>query len=266
MKCLLCNEIVNSARQLSNHIKNIHNISSQEYYDQIYGKGYCIECGKPTKFQNLTLGYYKRCSRGCANKSNKHIESVANTKLIRYNNPGYNNPEKISKVLSSRDSNKKKLQTAKCKQTKFIKYNDANYNNQTKRMNSLITHNTLQLSTVEKKAYDMLVNKFNNVDIQYYDENRYPYFCDFYLPDLDIFIELHISWLHGFHKFDENNNIDIKRLNYLKEKSKNSNYYKKAIEVWTVSDIQKYNIAQQNNLNYKVFYTLDELSIWLDSM
>ena len=64
---------------------------------------------------------------------------------------------------------------------------------------------------------------------QYYDDLRYPYFCDFYLPDFDMFIEINAYWTHGPHLFNKDNSDDIKLLNYWKEK--NTQNYNYAIHV-----------------------------------
>lgn len=37
-----------------------------------------------------------------------------------------------------------------------------------------------------------------------------------------------------------------------------------AINTWTHRDIEKFNCADKNNLNYKAFYSLDELKQYLE--
>ena len=39
-------------------------------------------------------------------------------------------------------------------------------------------------------------------------------------------------------------------------KAKNNNYYNSAIYVWTVSDVNRRNIAKQNNLNYLEIFSI----------
>lgn len=246
-------------RGLSAHIKREHNITSQEYYDMFFGKGYCSLCGKPTKFHNLTLGYYKRCSRGCANKLNTHIQSVKQSKLEKYGNSGYNNPQKISESLQKRTDYDIKQSYEKTKTTKLVKYGNSTYNNQIQRMETLLKNNTIKISKSEQYCYDKLKLLYPNTKYQYYD-NRYPYFCDFYVPELDLFIELHFTWLHGNHRYNEIQDKD--KFNLWKEKAKTSDYYKKAIYIWTVNDEQKYQVAEQNKLNYKTFYNKQEFDNW----
>ena len=107
---------------------------------------------------------------------------------------------------------------------------------------------TLNTSKVEQLFKKYLNNNFaNNFEYNYKSE-LYPFNCDFYIKSLDLYIEIQGNWTHGDHPFDENNENDLKRLEYMK--SKNSGYYQNAIETWTIRDINKRNIAKQNNLNY----------------
>jgi hypothetical protein len=85
----------------------------------------------------------------------------------------------------------------------------------------------------------------------------YPYNCDFYLPDYDLYIEIQGNWTHGTHPFDVNNIDDINKLEILKEKSKTSVFYKTAINIWTVRDVKKRETARNNNLNYLEIFSID---------
>ena len=80
-------------------------------------------------------------------------------------------------------------------------------------------------------------------------------------PSLDLFIECQYSWTHGNHPYNEI--LDKDKLLEWKEKAKKSNYYKNAINTWTIRDVKKRNIAKQNNLNYKEFWNIDELKKWI---
>lgn len=81
-----------------------------------------------------------------------------------------------------------------------------------------------------------------------YVSELYPYKCDFYLPDYNLYVEIQGCWTHGGHPFDENNKNDIKKLEDWK--LKNSNFYMSAIDTWTNKDVIKRNVARENNLNY----------------
>lgn len=78
--CTICNTECKSQRSLLNHIKNIHNLSVNEYYDVLYKKGTCKTCGKPTKFVNFNIGYKQYCSAKCAvcNEQTKQKRKLTN--------------------------------------------------------------------------------------------------------------------------------------------------------------------------------------------
>lgn len=267
IECLICNEKF-TTKQINWHIKNIHKMSTKDYYDKYLkseNEGICPICSKETHFYGIIYGYNKNCSRACSNKSKNHTNSVAKTKFERYGNPGYNNPDKISKVLSSRTDDQWKESDLKDKATRQKHYGNATYNNQRKRMSTMKSNKTIKMSKDEKIIFDMLSTKFLNVEYSYYDEKRYPYNCDFYIKDLDLFIELNFSWVHGFHKYG----IDItdnETLAKWQNKSISSNYYKKAIYVWTIDDINKFNTAKESNINYLVFYNMKQFNQWFNSL
>ena len=106
--------------------------------------------------------------------------------------------------------------------------------------------------------YLYIKEKFPSVIRQYKDKERYPYFCDFYIPELDLFLELNGTWTHGNHPYDMNSKEDNSILNIWKEKSKEHPMYLAAIKTWVVSDVNKRNKAKENHLNFKEVWNLDE--------
>ena len=115
--------------------------------------------------------------------------------------------------------------------------------------------------TINSSSFEKDLAKFfeiHNINyISEYTDARYPFHCDFYLPDEDCFIELNIHWTHGGHWFNEDNDLNI--LNQWKEKAKKSKYYRLAIKIWTEVDPNKYNIAKENKLNYIVLWNLEDI-------
>ena len=109
----------------------------------------------------------------------------------------------------------------------------------------------------------MLKSKFTNVICQYYNKDKYPFCCDFYIPELDLYIEYNGSWTHGSHPFDSTNTEDIKILEKWTERAKSSKFYENAINTWTVRDVNKRNIAKKNELNYIEFWNLNEVHEFL---
>ena len=123
---------------------------------------------------------------------------------------------------------------------------------------------TFNTSKPEKELLEYIKLYFPNVEYQYKNKKEYPFRCDFYIPELNLYIEYNGLWTHGDHPFDENNQEDIDKLNLWK--SKNTKYYQNAINTWTNLDVRKRNIAKNNNLNYKEFWNLNEAKQFIDSL
>lgn len=117
-------------------------------------------------------------------------------------------------------------------------------------------NNSFKKSKPEEELYQRLLKENVNKTIyrQYKDKKRYPYYCDFYVKEDDLFIEVNAHWTHGGHPFNANNQEDINKLNEWKEKAKTSKFYQTAIEVWTIRDVEKQECAKRNKLNYQVIY------------
>ena len=67
------------------------------------------------------------------------------------------------------------------------------------------------------------------------------------------------------HIFDENNQDDVKLLEYLKEKSSNSSWYASAARIW-MSDYEKYQIAFKNNLNYIILWNENDIDDFINKL
>lgn len=94
-----------------------------------------------------------------------------------------------------------------------------------------------------------------------YKTEEYPFACDFYLPQLDLYIEFHGNWTHGGVPY-EDNDYCRKQLIRWEKKAETSDYYKGAIYTWTDLDVRKRQIAEKNGLNWVCFYTLNEFKEW----
>ena len=128
-------------------------------------------------------------------------------------------------------------------------------------------------SKEEDDVYKILCEKFSSEDIErQYKDKRYGFdgdffACDFYIKSKDLFIEYQGYWTHGnynsylYGPFDKNNPKHIELYN--KWKQKNTKYYNIAIHVWTVTDPLKRKVAAENNLNWKEFWTVDEVKEWV---
>ena len=142
---------------------------------------------------------------------------------------------------------------------------------QKKIYNTKLLNNSFNISYQEDVCFDLLKEKYSDC-IRQYKSKLYPFNCDFYIPSLDLYIEYNGSHYHHYHPFDINDDNDINELNRLKEKAENSNAHKNGkksqydniIYTWTILDVKKRNIAQQNNLNYIEFWNINEVKEWIN--
>lgn len=137
-----------------------------------------------------------------------------------------------------------------------------------KRIASRRRHKTFNVSNLEKTFFEQLQKHFKTDDIkrQYTDELRYPFLCDFYIVSKDLFIEINGNWTHGFMPYDPENEDCKKQLLIWEEKAKTSEYYKNAIETWTIRDVNKLRTATTNQLNYVTLYTKQDMDNFLKTI
>lgn len=127
---------------------------------------------------------------------------------------------------------------------------------ETKRKNG-----TFNASKPEDRCYDLLQSIFPNA-VHHYTSDVYPFECDMYVPELDLYIECNFFWTHGGHFFDVNNQDDIDKLN--EWKSKGTKFFDIAVKVWSYYDVQKLETAQKNNLNYLACWSEEEFTSIFD--
>ena len=133
---------------------------------------------------------------------------------------------------------------------------------ETKRKN-----NTFNTSKPEEELYLYIKEKFPSVIRQYKDNTRYPFCCDFYIPELDYFIELNGTWTHGKHPYNKTNINDKEQLEIWESKGKEGHkYYLNAIKIWTIKDVEKRNCAKKHNLNFKEVWSLKEGKEFIDNL
>lgn len=119
---------------------------------------------------------------------------------------------------------------------------------ETKRKNG-----TFNTSRAEIQYYAYLLTKYDELDIEReHKDDLYPFYCDFYIRSEKLYIELNLHPTHLDHPFDPNNEDDIELLRKLQ--SKDDQWSKNVVDVWTKRDYNKFNIAKQNKLNYKAIY------------
>jgi len=123
--------------------------------------------------------------------------------------------------------------------------------------------NTPGESNLERRAEKILNRMFNSVkhkyrDIRYGRESGYLFECDFYIPELDLFIEINAHPSHGKHPFDQASSQDLDLKESLTKSDKR--WDKAMLDTWVYRDVEKLNCALKNNLNYIIIYPYTELN------
>lgn len=119
-------------------------------------------------------------------------------------------------------------------------------------------------SKAEDECYDLLKEFYPDIMRQYYDKNRYPYKCDFYIPSKDLFIEYQGFYTHGGNPYDKNSVKDQVILERLKRKYKDWKKLPQIITTWTIKDVEKRECAKRNNLNYLEFFTINQVREYIN--
>lgn len=119
-----------------------------------------------------------------------------------------------------------------------------------------------QNGTFNTSGIEERIKALKIFESQYNKDVRYPYLCDFYDRDRDLFLEVNASWTHGYHWYDVEN--DANTCKKWKAKSKKSDYYANALEVFTKRDVEKRECARVNNLNYVTLWDSDgmDADLW----
>ena len=120
-------------------------------------------------------------------------------------------------------------------------------------------NHTVNTSRPENEVYEKLLTKFKRVYRQY-KSDKYPFLCDFYIGDLDLYMEYQGNWTHGKHPFDSNSIEDVIIVEEWNKKA--TRYYESAIDVWTKRDPLKRKTAKDNNLNWIEFFSMEEFMKW----
>lgn len=209
--------------------------------------------------------FIKTCNNlygGCGAKSDIIKQKMQNTCLLKYNKKCVLQVdyiiEKRKQTCLEKYGYTTYTQTDEYK--KYISDSKIQYNKQYKEYLTKKKNNSFNKSIPENQTYELLKQKYPDV-IHQYKSKEYPFNCDFYIPSINTYIECNYSWVHGPHSYDLNNEND--KLLLETWQSKNTEYYNNAITTWTIRDVNKRNIAKQNNLNYIEFWNINEVKEWL---
>ena len=213
------------------------------------------KCGNPVHFIDFKKGYRQYCSKNCPSVIEYNKSTLQNAQIISRRKESREKAVNTTKKKHNgnfwSDEQLKRIQENIVKNRKIInEKNKAKIKECIEEFKSLSGKGISGCSSkVEIDFYKYLINTFGfeNVDPQHYD-NQYPYSCDFFIPGLDLYIEIQGSWTHGKHPFNPGDKKDNEKLNYWK--SKDSEYYNNAIYTWTDLDVRKRVCARDNHLNY----------------
>ena len=122
---------------------------------------------------------------------------------------------------------------------------------QTKKLNG--SWNPIQSSAEKLLVKYLNINYIGNtIKYQIDSDSRYPYLCDAFILEKDLFVEVNFHPSHGQHPFDSTNQNDLELLEQLK--NKNDDWSNMIIDVWSNRDVKKLDTVKQNKLNYMQIY------------
>lgn len=220
------------------------------------------KCGNPVHFIDFKKGYRQYCSKTCPSVIEHNKSTLQNAQVVSRRKESREKAVNTTKKKHNgnfwSDEQLHRIQENIIKNRKII-----NQKNKEKIKKCIEEFKDLSgkrisgcSSKVEIDFYKYLINTFSfeNVDPQHYDD-QYPYSCDFFIPGLNLYVEIQGSWTHGKHPFNSKSNDDIKKLNYWK--SKDNEYYNNAIYTWTDLDVRKRQCAKDNHINYLEIFSND---------
>jgi len=177
-----------------------------------------------------------------ASQTGEFKEKVKQTCLDKYGTEYY---------LQSDDKKEKQ------KQTCLEKYGVENYSQTDEYREKCYQSKKKNNSFNSSKVEDQLKEYFDLNGIKYihqYKSDLYPFNCDFYFPDRDLYVEIQGNWTHGSHPFTgSEEDLDTLKM----WESKGTKYYENAIESWSIRDVKKRETAKKNNLNWIEIFSCD---------
>lgn len=165
--CQICDRDI-GAHAWGLHVKRKHNIDVQSYYDtylKTLDEGKCINCGKPTPFYSMTLGYAKTCSQLC---QKQHV----------WNN--LTDEQKSQSIMKDRESVKNYIKNRPAEQSsKIMKRLHNSQAEQDIRSAISSVYSKQVIGPIKSKKY------------------IYPYELDIVLPDINLAIEYNGLYWHS---------------------------------------------------------------------
>ena len=236
-------------------LKGISDIHRQQLSEKHLGQ---IPFNKGKKMSQETYEKVKASGTWFGNRPawNKGLTKETDERVLKYSKPLPEETKKrmslermghyVSEETKAKISNKakrRKLSPEKLKEKLNKEYSTRKKNN------------TFNSSKPEKDMLENLKIEYSGKTIlTHYKEKRYPYYCDFYIVEDDLFIELNAHWTHGGRPYNPEDSFCKNQLAEWKEKAKQSQFYANAINTWTIRDVEKLQCAINNKLNYRTIY------------
>jgi hypothetical protein len=178
IKCEICNTYHKDINFFSWHLKNIHELSSEEYYLKYIlkqsKKPKCLNCGKESKFRKLGNGYTKYCNQKCQQQyfsKNPHIQKEINEN-IKKSNFKKHGVEHISQLQEIKEKIKETYKKTMQEQYGVDNYFQTNEFKQQYKKTCLKKYNTeypSQNETIKEKTKLTLLKKYGK---EYYSQTN----------------------------------------------------------------------------------------------
>lgn len=257
-------------------------VEGKKYYGIDSSKYCCYNCGVAHRQEVSRKTCLNRYGVEFTAASENNLRKSRETKLKRYGNAYYTNIEKIKLTYINKTKEEKLKILNKVRQTKLERYGNANYNGNKifteeqrqqiaikqyitkKKNNSFIGKgniNGIKCSLSEKYIYDCLSTKYKNIEFEKFITGYGS--CDFYIPELDLYIEYQGIWTHGGKPF-EGTKEDLAKIKRWVDK--NTPYYRQALYTWTKLDIKKRKAAIKLNLNWIEFFNMKAFENWFKNL
>ena len=260
--------------QINSHTKEANQKGLQTRLERYGGSG----LGSPEIRQKIEATNIEKYNAINPFQNEEVKQKCKDTRLKKYGDSNFNNRDRAKETCLDKYGTDHQMKNSeiqnKAKQTRKERYgvdyifqlestikNSHTIEAQHKRIisnrNRILSGNYINKT---EKVFMTLCKQYN-VDVipEYYSE-LYPYACDFYIPEKDLYIEVNIFWTHNTHFFTGSKE-DLDMVNKWKSKGLN-----RAIDIWTRYDIEKRDTALKNNLNYLVFWSYKEIEEWFKKL
>lgn len=177
LKCKICGQTFTKIDCVSRHVKHIHDILPQKYFDDYFKTnidGKCKCCGKDTKFIGLKDGYREYCNKTCFWKVTHNDPNVKakreQTCLEKYGTTQFMKTEKFiikrNESLNCDNPFQNENIKNKIKETKLKRYGSETYNNISKMNRTKLEKYGNEWYSNRETALNTIKEKYNiNKDI-----------------------------------------------------------------------------------------------------